>query len=210
METIDTIEGCVVKHETSGTNKPICVLGVLLTDKGIEIREEMLSMLRGKFDIYTVEQQAPGVLFEYPALLYVRKLTQDTGKPCLYLHTKGAANTNYAQPLVRKMWYDELIGNHEKYLEAVNTNIPTVACPYCSLDGVTWFNGFVANRLAMEHANVVKKDDRYYFEAMFSRKNCDGVTVKGIVMDNIQKYNIQDMFNDMSTKYGQPKLSALY
>ena len=120
METIDMIEGCVVKHETSGTNKPICVLGVLLTDKGIEIREEMLSMLRGKFDIYTVEQQAPGVLFEYPALLYVRKLTQDTGKPCLYLHTKGAANTNYAQPLVRKMWYDELIGKNEKYLESVN------------------------------------------------------------------------------------------
>ena len=210
METIDMIEGCAVKHETSSTNKPLCVLGVLLTDKGIEIREEILIMLRGKFDIYTVEQQAPGVLFEYPALLYVRKLTQDTGKPCLYLHTKGAANPNYAQPLVRKMWYDELIGKHEKYLEAVNTNIPTVACPYCSPDGVTWFNGFVANRLAMEYANVVKNDDRYYFEAMFSSKNCDGVTVKGIVMDNIRKYNIQDMFNDMSTKYGKPKLSALY
>lgn len=210
MDIIDTIAGCTVKHEVQDSSKPLCVLGVLLTERGIKIREEMLDVLHDKFDLYVVEQPAPGRLFEYPALLYTKKLTQETGRPCLYLHTKGAGNHNAVQQIVRRMWYDELVSKIDKYLAAVDTATPTVACPYCSSEGVTWFNGFVVNKPAMELANITENTDRYYYEAIFSNENCKGVTVKGIILDNIEKANVQTMFNDMARKYGSLKLSALY
>ena len=52
----------------------LCVLGVLKTSKGLQIKNEMLSWLNTKHNVFCVEQEPPGKLFEYPAIYYAIKL----------------------------------------------------------------------------------------------------------------------------------------
>lgn len=82
-----------------------CVLGVLKSSRGLQIRDEMLSWLLKEYNVYCVEQEMPGKLFEYPALRFAQWLCCE--KECedvLYVHTKGAGRPSDVQKKIRKMW----------------------------------------------------------------------------------------------------------
>ena len=82
-----------------------CVLGVLKSPRGLQIRDEMLSWLLKEYNVYCVEQEMHGKLFEYPALRFAQWLCCE--KECddvLYVHTKGAGRLSDVQKKIRKMW----------------------------------------------------------------------------------------------------------
>lgn len=82
-----------------------CVLGVLKSSRGLQIRDEMLSWLLKEYNVYCVEQEMPGKLFEYPALRFAQWLCIEKGyEDVLYVHTKGAGRPSDVQKKIRKMW----------------------------------------------------------------------------------------------------------
>lgn len=82
-----------------------CVLGVLKSSRGLQIRDEMLSWLLKEYNVYCVEQEMPGKLFEYPALRFAQWLcTEKDCEDVLYVHTKGAGRPSDVQKKIRKMW----------------------------------------------------------------------------------------------------------
>lgn len=181
------------------------VLGVLKTECGLKIKDEILEKLN-KHKFLIIEQEPPGKQAEYPAIKYAIKLAIELNEPILYLHTKGASNqipsitpgrktfANFMpsgaklkdwQPCVRKMWYHEFGENIDKYLETVNENKPIVACPYTGSGKATWQNGFIMNPLAAKELQKVFHftTNRYWYEVMFN--NCKNVIVKGLINDKI-------------------------
>ena len=92
-------------------SKRYCVLGVLKSSRGLQIKDEMLSWLLNEYNVYCVEQEMPGKLFEYPALRFAQWLC--TEKDCddvLYVHTKGAGRPSDVQKKIRKMWQTQFTG----------------------------------------------------------------------------------------------------
>ena len=75
----------------------------------------------------------------------------------------------------------KLGGLTERYLQAVKGNTPKVACPYTGSDKVTWYNGWCANAAAIRSMNLIKTDDRFYYEYMLF-KNAE---VIGLRMNNV-------------------------
>lgn len=148
----------------------ICVLGVLKTEEGLRIKDEMLQWLRPIHNVYAVEQEAPGSLYEFPAMALAIEMCHKTQAPVLYIHTKGAANHNKVQEMVRKMWQGEF-GNQEKvneYLNLVDGVEPRLASPVVGEDSQTWFNAFVMNHAAATvlRETIRPSTDRYFFECV--------------------------------------------
>ena len=163
LETVDIIK-CFENYD----EKPVCVFGVLLTEEGKLIKEEMLQWLNKYYNVYIVEQLAPGVLFEFPAIRFLQYICQKDNLPyALYVHTKGAANPNDSQVLVRKLWALEFTEFQKEYLNIINSDKPKVAVPFTGKEKNTWFNGFFINKPALDFLNLVNDDHRYHFEAMF-------------------------------------------
>ena len=82
-----------------------CVLGVLKSPRGLQIRDEMLSWLLNEYNVYCVEQEMPGKLFEYQALRFAQWLcTEKECEDVLYVHTKGAGRPSDVQKKIRMMW----------------------------------------------------------------------------------------------------------
>ena len=100
IDFMDVYAGCpeslqdvsILFRECNGRqSERYCVLGVLKSPRGLQIRDEMLSWLLNEYNVYCVEQEMPGKLFEYPALRFAQWLCIE--KDCddvLYVHTKGA------------------------------------------------------------------------------------------------------------------------
>lgn len=148
----------------------VCVLGVLKTEEGLRVKEELLQWLRPEFDVYTVEQDAPGALYEFPAICLAFEMCAKLDTPVLYIHTKGASNPHMVQGMIRKMWRGEF-GNPQKmkeYLDLVETDEPRLACPVMGDDAQTWFNGFLINPAAARilRETAAPSADRYYFECV--------------------------------------------
>lgn len=185
----------------------LCVLGVLKTKAGLEIKKEMLSWLEKYYDVTCVEQDPPGVLFEYPAIKKAIELAIEKNEPVLYIHTKGAANkvvpgyrtldmerkcnkmpkgTKCAdsQIIFRKMWKKEFGENRQKYIDAVNTDKPTVSCPYTGKEKITWKNAWIINPAAAKELLKTFHIDknRFYYERMFTNTDID---VVGIIENNV-------------------------
>lgn len=166
-----------------------CVLGVLKTPEGLRIKEEMLKWLSEKYEVIAVEQEAPGDLYELPGLLMAAELSYKLKESVLYLHTKGAAMQNNAQPMVRKCWEIEFGEKADKYFGIANsTTKPTVVAPVVAKENkVCWFNGFVMNwQAAYGHADtggirdILKvQSDRMWFE--------QGM-LKDIIVDVVSPY----------------------
>lgn len=142
----------------------ICVLGCLKTKLGIKILKELLSWVPIKYHTYIVYQDPPGKLFEYPALKFAKDIAILSNKPVLYLHTKGAANNNPIQPLVRKSWKFLFYDNYQLAINSIQNN-NTV---YCLMTGeknkVTWYNGFIANVDAWKNAKIIQSNNRFFYE----------------------------------------------
>lgn len=163
--------------------KHLCVLGVLKTDLGVKIKEEMLEWLTPLYNVTTVEVDPPNdVEFEYPFLKKACEVSIENKRPILYLHTKGAACDNPTQPLVRKLWQHEFVNMHDLYFDTASKFVEAVAiAPFASLaNSICWFNGFVMNCTAAERlSNTLKiAKDRYWYEQKMMKEsdvNCIGV-----------------------------------
>lgn len=175
MITIDQVN----KYESS---KPLCVLGVLRTDAGIQIRDEMIKWICSKYNCICVNQDPPGELYEYPALNHARYLALNYNKPVLYLHTKGAGNHNHLQAKIRNMWKFEFLCKFQWYND-LNNQLSMVKTPFTGSDKWTWFNGFIATPLAYKSAHIEISSNRYDFEHIFS--NCESVKVYGRILNNV-------------------------
>lgn len=179
-----------------------CVLGVLKTEEGLRIKEEMLCWLRDKYDVITVEQNAPGKLLEYPALKLAVETAIEFNEPILYIHTKGAANVNQAQFFVRELWKREFNRHAEEYFQFDAK--PQCKAPIVSSStNVCWFNAFTMNVAA---AKEIQKtfgftENRWHYESAIIPMK---VEVIGRLADidnlNIQFNKFYEAF-DKSTKY---------
>ena len=100
-----------IKHQSQNiTNKIICILGVLVNKNGVAIEKEMLNWLLPEYDIYSVYQKYPGILYEYPSLRFAQWILQSLNKTILfYLHTKGAFHSSRSQVSVRKLWSNYIL-----------------------------------------------------------------------------------------------------
>jgi len=171
----------------------LCILGVLKTDKGLEIKKEMLNWLNNMHNVFCVEQDPPGILFEYPAIHYAIKVSIDMNEPVLYVHTKGAANYAWYQTPVRQMWKNEFGTNRiNLYLNAVDCDEPAVATPISKFNGSTVFNGFIMNTAAAKLLSNTfhKSTDRFYFENLF---NPIEYKISGILTQNATEQQLENM-----------------
>lgn len=145
---------------------PYCVFGVAETEAGIAIEKEMRAWLEPNYHL--IEIWHDGTLFEQPALRYMQDLCKETGKPCLYIHTKGAFNRPELSADIREMWKHEFTVNRDLYFGLVNRPYAVVACPATGSDKTTWYNGFVANTRAMQEIPPIEPDkNRMKFERLF-------------------------------------------
>lgn len=187
--------------------KNLCVLGVLLTDRGKEIKNEMLSWLNNDYDVLCIEQNPPGEMFEYPAIKAAIKLSIEMNEPVLYIHTKGAAHDyiwertiRNNQTEIRKFWKREFTVNKNAYF-----NYPIDSClvttPMLEDDGKTIFNAFViypeAAKALLPSYHLDK--DRFYYEDLFSK--ISAINLIGVVKHRtpeieIRKYIENGDFNE--------------
>lgn len=167
-----------------------CVLGVLKTELGLKIKEEMLAWLSPLYDVITVEQEAPGELFEYPGIRMAASIAAETYESVLYLHTKGAFYQNPTQPHVREYWRQEFVEKADAYFAPceVNKDDAVVTAPVVAKNNkVCWFNGFVMSPGAAKKLNKVisiKKDRMWFEQDMWG--SCENVKVVGILRDDAE------------------------
>lgn len=182
-------ETITISKPTIDSLKDYCVLGVLKTEHGLKIRDELLSWFSPVYNVYVVEQEVPGKMFEYPALLFMKYLQMETKKPCLYIHTKGAANDKDSQAYVRRMWKDEFIEHKDEYFSLIDTNVPVIACPFTGDEKITWLNGMLFNYEAAKVIEIPLPKNRYLYEQLCNRKvskeNNEKIAVVGRVYNDI-------------------------
>lgn len=70
----DSYNSIKIKHKSKKflLKKEICIFGVLVNDKGLQIEDSMLEWLLPEYDVYCIYQKYPGVLYEYPALRFAQ------------------------------------------------------------------------------------------------------------------------------------------
>lgn len=169
-------------------NKYLCVFGILRTKEGLKIKDEMLKWLQPLYDVICVEQEPPGIEFEYPAIKKALELSIEKNQPVLYIHTKGASNTaEVYQSYVRKIW-QKLFGHVERQKQCFSAldNSPMVLCPYTGISKATWFNAFIVNasaaKIALAHIKKPSECNRYFYEQqLFNDKE---ILVKGILRND--------------------------
>lgn len=172
----------------------ICVFGCLLTEAGKKIKEEMLPWILEKYDCIVVNQEAPGKLFEYPALKMARFISMKYDKPVLYLHTKGAGHSKnvYDQAKSRLMWKDEFVNNYAFYREHIDMKKAQVLCPFSdSKKPMTFLNGFIATPKAFAKVDIYyptpgQERSRYGYEHLFEKINVECICR---ILDGVQLCN---------------------
>src|SRR5574344_825579 len=185
-----------------------CVLGVLKTEEGIRIKEEMLGWLNEKYDVTLVEVDPPNdIEFELPFIKKACAVAIESNEPVLYLHTKGAAMQNNAQQLVRDFWRYEFTQADEALFKLVDTDKPTVSAPYTLGKKICWFNAWVINPTAAKIVLIYLKlqKDRYWFERQLFQN--DEIAVTGI-HDNIVEW--EDPWQEFLHLYSLMKQGKLF
>ena len=204
------------------TNLPICVLGVLANDRGIEIEKSMLKWLLPEYDVYCVYQKYPGKLFEYPALRFSQWLSIEFNiSIILYIHTKGASHPSQDQYYVRILWKNEFTKPKNKlYFNLLKNNSADISLPF-RLDYYTWYNAmFISNR-AFQLINTIELNltNRFYYEDFFKNSiNCTiPVRLKGVLNDSITSrevyfslYKYIEELNMISIKNNIKVINKLY
>lgn len=183
-----------IKHimkKKNSLNDIVCIFGILVNDKGIEIANEMLEWLNEEYDVYCIYQKYPGNFFEYPALRFAQWLSLIFNiKIILYIHTKGAFYPSKNQDKVRELWKYEFTNPRKNvYINLLKNNLADITLPFrCGVS--TWFNGmFISNR-AFNLINIIEnfKYNRWYYESLFKHSS---IRLKGILNDSIEaKYII--------------------
>lgn len=187
----DALPGVCVETIQYKHTPIICVLGVLANQRGLEIKNEMLKWIVTKYDCIAVNQEPPGVLFEYPGLLIAQQTSIITNKPVLYLHTKGAAHSTnvYNQATCREVWRREFIDHYDEYLLMMGSAKSVMACPFTGKTRhTTWLNGFMATPNGWAVAqNIVPPENgnRFPYEHCFKDVN---IKAYGRIMNNVESY----------------------
>jgi len=161
--------------------KIVCVFGCLLSEKGRQIKQEMLKWLTKKYDVICVNQEYPGTLYEWPAMLFAKKYSMDNNVPVLYIHTKGAFNSKnvYEQAKVRKLWENEFINNYEWYEKTVLENPNAVAAPFVAdfPFNSTWCNAFIAGPEAWSKCELsTPRKTRFEYEHIFKNAKINPIS----------------------------------
>lgn len=100
-----------MKVEITGNRKGrLCVFNCVDTPKGRKIADELLSWLEPLYEVHKVIHD--GSKYEYEGLKYMEDLVEETGRSCLYLHTKGAYNHPICSRMVRNLWKEQF-GNKD-------------------------------------------------------------------------------------------------
>jgi len=145
----------------------------------------MLNWLESRYEVFVIEQESPGKLYEWPALKFAADLSENSMEPVLYLHTKGAGNPREQQKWVRDFWKTEFTDKISQYFDAVSTLSPTVSAPIVSKKNrICWFNGFVMNPAAAREIGkriVIKYDRMWYEQGLLT--SCTSVDCVGILAD---------------------------
>lgn len=131
------------KNNLSKTNIKTCVLGVLFSEEGKRIEHYMLSWLTKKYNVISVRQPMPGIMFEFPALRFAQLFSLENKEPVLFLHTKGAGNPGKIQRKIVNMWKHEFVAHKSAYDKSINQY--DLFVPYSGPQAITWFNGFIAS-----------------------------------------------------------------
>lgn len=163
----------------------ICVFGCLLTEIGKQIKAEMLKWILTKYDTIVVNQEAPGKLFEYPALKMAQVVSKNYNKPVLYLHTKGAAHSKnvYDQTKCRLVWKDEFINHYNEYFSRIKNFKSQVLCPFTGKGHTTILNGFIATTQAWQNVIIPQPTERFRYEHIFN--SVKNVEMFGRVMRDV-------------------------
>lgn len=146
-------------------NLPICVLGVIDTPEGRRIANEMKLWMSPVFEIFEVDHD--GTQYELPALLSAKAISEATGEPVLYLHTRGACNVHRTTGPTHRMWREEFGRQWRKYFTLAQIADPLVVAPFVDNNKTTRYNGFVANPAAWAAINIEPKADRMEFEHLW-------------------------------------------
>lgn len=188
-------------------------MGVLKTEKGLIIKERITNYLKPRFNILYIEQEPPGVLFEYPAIKYALKLSIEMNEPVLYIHTKGAANpfNSWYQTPVKKLWEQEFgTDKVNTTYKKVCCNEPKIICPIAGSAKQTWWNGMIINPAAakiilptlktpdMCRSRGVNPNSRYYYEEFMC--NLPGISVISSAVDGTYSENDTNMLLRKLTK----------
>lgn len=183
--------------------KPItCVLGCLTNERGLIIKKQLIEWLSSKYDVIVVNQEYPGDLYEFPALNYAKNYSLKNKKPVLYLHTKGAFNSNQININVRKIWKQEFFDNYDWYYDnLLKENDKAVVLGPFIADlpfGITWFNGFLANEKAWNLPDLdIPRNERWSYEFLFKDKIYTPISrlITGVNNQFIDEY--KDKFKEM-------------
>ena len=155
-----------VVHVNPESDKPFCVCGCANNEAGQRIAYEMEEWLLPHYHLIQVWHD--GSQFEYPALAFMQDLCKKTGKPCLYVHTRGAYNRWKTTKPTHRMWQHEFGELAELYARIVHTPEPVAACPFTGEGKETFYNGFMANAAAMAAIpDIQPNTDRMVFEYIF-------------------------------------------
>lgn len=186
----NTIKIKHLTHKKHSSNSIVCIFGILVNDKGIEIQKSMLKWLLPEYDVYCIYQKYPGCLYEYPALRFAQWFTiMFNISYILYVHTKGAFNQNTNHEEVRALWKHEF--NKPRniiYTQFLEKNIYDITLPFRS--GIcTWYNGMFISYRAFNSIDTIKYyyNNRFYYESLFrpSSKTSTNIRFKGILNDSI-------------------------
>lgn len=167
--------------------KMFCILGVLKSCKGLQLQKDMIGWLSTKYNVISIIQEYPGELYEYPAINYAKQFSSINNCNILYLHTKGAYNSNIWQNMVLDLWQDEFINHYDDYLKILNNDKNIIACPFTGTTKWTWFNGFYISYNAskqMKEIEIVK--DRHEYETIFQYQ--PNIQVIGRIYNNIDNF----------------------
>lgn len=180
----------MIYNDLKITGRPLCVLGVLDTERGWDIYEAMMKWIVPVYDVMTVKHD--GTQFELPALKQAQWLACLYRIPVLYLHTRGAVNVWRTTAPTHKMWCEEFGVQWRKYQQLVDDPRPTIACPFADARGEHRYNGFIANAAAWELADLQPSDDRMVYEHLWQDKDVRliGTLIQSDVNDvkKIRKY----------------------
>lgn len=171
-----------------GTNtRPLCVLGILDTPKGNEIAERMLEWLEPVYEVIQVRHD--GSKFELPALREAQLHSIERKAPVLYIHTRGAVNTWPTTQPTHDMWREQFGNQWRKYFTIADDSRATVAAPFIDANGITRYNGFVANTAAWALLDLKETNERHDYEHLWKASEVrmigtliqrDGVDIKHI------------------------------
>lgn len=170
----------IICKNKSEKDKPVCILGVATNDKGMQIRDRMMQWLPKYYRV--VEVHHDGSQFEYPALHVMQIYAYISGKPCLYVHTRGAYNHWKTTEPTHRMWEFEFGQLRDLYFRIVDSDKPIAACPFTGPNKETFYNGFVANAAALKSIDIQPSEDRMIYERIFKGSQ---VKVFGKIFNNL-------------------------